>query len=1004
MNRVEHAIQSGRCVIAFGGRCLSEDAVLAELRRRTGLPAITLGDDAIQPAQTLSAEALAPVTDTQGGILVLIEPDAGIDGRALDSLGGLLKAAKNKPRLHVVARAFNPFLLPMSMRLLKLDQHKVRAKDFMARLPMDVQAIAALASVEKKKAKKERKGPRAPKIEFVGRTEELERFASALSEPGPIAVIGSRGSGRSWLVEQALGASELKRLPDFQVEDGSGFDTLAARIAEASGDADVKKLVRSVENTPTDLVEGLLSALDGDAFENTAMVFRNLRFLQHPDGSIARRDRLSLLVLALLTRPTKCRTIFVTDRKPALYADGQGAALRVLEVAGLKGKELFSVWEAYGATEVERSKMGTVHETTGGHPMANRSFAIAWNAKKDDSLIDGKKFLRVGGSIESLGRHLSRRVEKLDARLGNALATAAHSSFPISGQELSVLGLNRDIRTQLLNLGLLDAVPVGEPREYRVHNLVRTTMRRRVLSDFDTLEVLGGLQRKRAEGAEGVDALAWHQRANRTLTGARRRRGLRDVGYPDNDGALDAVRGILRNQKNPRFDIALQIIRPVRKSAPLDPEAACLEAWVLEYSDKSDEAEAVFAEIRESAPTPEVFHGEASWRLERRKKGDVGKAVAALTAGAEAFPTDGTLWRRLGALQQVELNQAAAAEASFKKSLEVEPGSPEAWSRLGEVLLAQGAEKYADAEHAIRYAMDLEPERATHGYRLARLQRRRALLSIDPTEKAALQTQAKDGLETALKSHPKSPGPYLELAQLLLEMGDDLERAEWCTRKAAKIRKTPAGQVLKARILARTGRTAEAEAAIQRLSKQKGSQHQAHAAMSELYFAQRKVFAADQELYKAIQLCPEDSLDLGRYKLEKSKLELLISSGQATEIERQAEQDLTAIADAAAAEVKTTHDRGTVVRRKGKKDDKAAPEPKPVEGGPEAPAAEAAPVEESAPVEEAPAAVEEAPVAVEEAPVAEEPAPVVEAAEEEVVAEEPAAEEPAAEVPPATEV
>ncbi|HJN72930.1 MAG TPA: hypothetical protein QGF58_03250 [Myxococcota bacterium] len=977
MNRVEDAIQKGRCVIAFGGRTLAEDNVLVELRRRSGIPAVMLGGDAVQPAQALSAEAIAPATASQGGILVLIEPDAGTDGRALESLGGLLKAAPNKPRVHIVARAFNPFLLPMSMRLLKLDQHKVRAKDFMARLPMVAPGGPA---PDKKKAKKQKSGPRAPRIEFIGREEELAELAHVLSEPGPVAVVGHPGVGRTWLVEKALEASELRRLPDFLVEDGSGFDTLAARIAEASGDDAVKKLVRSGERAPMDVIEGLTAAMEGEAFENTAMVFRNLRYLQHPDGSIARRDRLSLFVMALLSRPTQCRVVFVTDRKPALYGDGQTAAIRVVALGGLRGKDLHAIWEAYGASEVDRAKMGQVFSTTGGHALANRAFAIAWAGKKDDGLIDGKKFLKLTErNVEPLSRHLMRRVEKLPSSLSRALATAAHASLPVSGRELSELGLNRERRTELLVAGLLDALPVGEPREYRVHPLVRRTMHPRALSDFDTLEVLGRLQRQRAEAAEGVDALAWHQRANRTLTAARRRRGLRDVGYPDNDGALDSVRGILRNQKNPRFDVALQIIRPVRRSAPRDPEAACLEAWVLHYNDKTDEAEAVFADARTNAATPEVFHTEASWRLERRQKGDVQKAAEALQAGTAVFPGDGTLWRRLGAIQQVELNRQKDAEASFRKSLEVEPGAPEAWSRLGEVLLAQGPDRHADAEQAIRYALGLEPERPTHGYRLARLLRRRALVAEDAETRAALNAEAKAGLEKAVQAHPRNPGPYLELAELLLELGESLDRAEWCARKAAKIRKTPAGQVLKARILARTGRTAEAEAAIQRLAGQKGSQHQAHAALSELFFAQRKVFAADQELHKAIQLCPESSPAFSRYKLEKARLELLISSGQATEIERQADQEQTAIADAAAAEVKTTHDRGTVVRRKGKKDKgdvvvgDLGSQTVPLKQAQETPVeAQEIPVEET-PVEAQEIPVEETPVEAQEPPVEETP-------------------------------
>jgi hypothetical protein len=146
-------------------------------------------------------------------------------------------------------------------------------------------------------------------------------------------------------------------------------------------------------------------------------------------------------------------------------------------------------------------------------------------------------------------------------------------------------------------------------------------------------------------------------------------------------------------------------------------------------------------------------------------------------------------------------------------------------------------------------------------------------------------------------------------------------------------------------------------------------------------------------------MCPEDRLELGLYKVEKAKLEVLISSGQALEIEKMAEDETTALADSAAREVKTTHDRGTVVRRRGGEQveieraveapAEAAPVEAPAEAAPVEAPAEAAPVEapaEAAPVEApAEAAPVEAP-AVEEAPQA---APVQEAP---VVAAEPSPE------------
>jgi tetratricopeptide (TPR) repeat protein len=1003
MKRVEAAIEKGHCVLAFGGRTLSEDPVLAELRRRGGIPAVSLGGDPVSPAVPLTEESLAPAMKG-GGLVVIIEPDAGTDGRALEELGRLLQAARQKPRVHVVARSFNPFLLPMSMRLMKLDQHKTRAKDFMSLLPM-VGAGQPSAAPKKAKEKKVRQGPAAPHVHFLGRELELPAMKEALPGSGPLVVLGPNGIGRTWLVEQALSELELTRLPDFAIFDGSDFDTLAALLAHASGDEALKKLVSQGEAPPAELIDALMEGLKAESLAGSVMVFDNLRFLQHPDGAIARRDRISMLAERLLTGTYAPRIVFITDRRPAFFKVGETSEVPLIEVGGLKGRELHGIFESYLAGDVERNKMGEAFNLTGGHPMATRALAIGWR-NQGDSAIDDRKVIKMPNAddIEPLMKLLSRRVEKLPPPLRAALALCAHSRLPLAGTELAELGLKRDERIELLRRGLLEALPWTEPREYRVHSLVRRQLPFRDISDFDVMPILVGLFRKRAIQAEpkSVQALAWDQHANRVAIAARRHKDAIRLPYPDDDSTLAAVAGILR-MRNPRLEMALQMVRQVRKRAPNDPRPRVAEARIQSMMDETVDLGPLFAEAREACPTPELFHSEVNWRLARRAKGHMARAAEVLAAGREAYPQDGTLARRLGALLQ-EQGKFAQAEEALRAAIEIEPGAPEAYSRLGEVLIHSGPERWADAENAIRYALDLDGERPVHRYRLARLLRRRSMVLIEPTqaeERARLQAEAKELLEDAMKAKPREPGPYLELAQLLLEIGGDakdLERAEWAIGKAEKIRKTPVAKVCKARILARRGEGERAEAAIQRLLQGKHP-YQAHAALSELYFAQRKVFMADQELAKAIAMCPEDRLELGLYKVEKAKLEVLISSGQALEIEKMAEDETTALADSAAREVKTTHDRGTVVRRRGGEQveieraveapAEAAPVEAPAEAAPVEAPAEAAPVEapaEAAPVEApAEAAPVEAP-AVEEAPQA---APVQEAP---VVAAEPSPE------------
>ena len=103
MNRIEAAIREGRCVLAIGKQALSNPEVLAELRHRS-IPAVTLGGNATNPVSSLSAENLSAALGKAGGVLVLVEPDGASDGRALNELGEIIKAAGTKPKLFVAAR------------------------------------------------------------------------------------------------------------------------------------------------------------------------------------------------------------------------------------------------------------------------------------------------------------------------------------------------------------------------------------------------------------------------------------------------------------------------------------------------------------------------------------------------------------------------------------------------------------------------------------------------------------------------------------------------------------------------------------------------------------------------------------------------------------------------------------------------------------------------------------------------------------------------------------
>ena len=124
---------------------MQDQEVLAELRRRA-VPAVALGADPINPVVAISEDALAAVTNFEGSLLVIVEPDSTMDGKALNALSDLIAKGKHKPRVAVAAKSFNPFGLPLALRLMKLEQIKQRARDFLASLPVSAAPVVVVAA------------------------------------------------------------------------------------------------------------------------------------------------------------------------------------------------------------------------------------------------------------------------------------------------------------------------------------------------------------------------------------------------------------------------------------------------------------------------------------------------------------------------------------------------------------------------------------------------------------------------------------------------------------------------------------------------------------------------------------------------------------------------------------------------------------------------------------------------------------------------------------------
>ena len=960
MNRVEVAINEGRCVLVFGSRVLADAETLGELRRRGAIPAVVLGGDAPSPASKLDADALAPALSRDGGLLCLVEPE-GIDSVGLSQLAAAVKASGKKPGLVAVARAFNPFALPDVLKLLKWEHQKSKARDFLFTLPVPAAPVAAAAAPVAEPKKKSG----APRIAFVGRETELAWLAERTE--GPVVVAGPPGVGKRWLAEKAL-AGCANRARDFIVGWGSEADSLYARIAGLAADAGDKRLADALCKPAERPAPAALAALAVESLANVdaTLVVDRLDAVMRRDGTFHREGRLELLLRALLTGKYKARLIFLSTVQPRFYREGEGLDLPVLALEGLKGKELHEIFDAYRVEDFARDNFGVISQRIHGHPLAARLFAVAVrDPETRDELMESPRLLAME-SVTDLDP-VRRRVEKLVRELSederHDLALFAHFRLPFTATEAEILGVKRDSRLNLLAKGLLEMIPdESRERTFYVHRLVADQLPNRETSLFDLLQALGDQYVAASKKEKGQAQLALAQEGNRLLYEAHRTRDRARMPYPDHDGALESIRGMVRSKK-PRHDLAEQRIAEVLKLDPANTEVGLLRVELLiEKNTKGAEVGAAFRELAERAPTPEVFHLECNFCEKRQGGGGRNRAIDALERGCVAFPENARMKRRLAGLYEDAGKRDQAAEV-LKAAMALEPMMPDTYGLLGEVYLSMGPEHWDAARDALSEARRLDPGNTLHMARLA------ALLIETADGEAERLDEAQKLLEDAVLADKKNYAAHLFLGRLIINRGGDLERADWLLKNASKLHERAAAPLVeRARIAARKQLWPEAEAQLEKAGKIDPGDYHSFYARGEMFELRGLIFNAVPEFQKAL----ERPLGAAARALVDAAIERctqLIASGAAQEMAK-AVENAELIATQAVARpqrdpgTKTKRRRGS--RGKGKGDGapgEAAAEGDAAAEGEVAPAAEAVAEGDAAPAAEAAAEGDAAPAA-----------------------------------------
>ncbi|MEQ1564262.1 MAG: AAA family ATPase [Myxococcota bacterium] len=776
------------------------------LTERSTLNPMALAGPAVAPVSPVSADGVARAIAQPGGVLVVVEPEGAADAQGLKQLGDLISRGRHRPDVIVVSRSYNPFAFGTALSGLKVAHEKGRGKAFLQGLPSSRPVEAGtdgdgqpVEVAPPPKAPKKDDGVAAPRFCFVGRDEEVDALAALLAEPGPIVVSGPPGAGRTQVVEHALKKAGIRRFPDLYLGWGSAADTLLARLAAMGKDVGDERLWGLLTGDPAArqplaLVQAVQELVASPAMAGRAWVIHHLEYGLGRENDFFRRSRFEILLIALLTGTASFPIVFLSTRQPHFHREGEGANLRRVELAGIKGRFFHEIFDAHKALEFPREKFGPISDRLHGHPFAARMFAIATRVRQDGAdLVDDPKFLATESfkEIGPLEKHLARRVEKVPEALRIVLARLAHLRYPVDGTTLAnELGVTRKDRLELLSLGLLDMVGIEEDRKYRVHPLVRAQLSWREVSDFDVCEKLADMFASLASKAEGLDKLVLEQEQGRFALAGRSLKLRPRLPLPDHDMWLEAVTGMVR-AKQPRLDLVEQRLNECLKADPANSDAWLLRLELVQAMSMAEgpnaatrpaEAmEPVLDEAIAKAPVPELFQQVVSWLLGRRQRA---KAITVLEKGLEIFPNESRLHTRLAAVLQRQGRRNEAID-HLRKAMEIDPMLPDSYGLLGLARRDEGLEALPEAETLLREAVRLAPDDPVQLSRLVDLLLDRA--RVDPDHASALRGEAKALLEDAIKGDRRAPEACLLFATLVREEGGDLERSSWLLGQAKKL-------------------------------------------------------------------------------------------------------------------------------------------------------------------------------------------------------------------------
>ena len=876
MQRIISALQRNRCVLVCGEQVVNSDnakTIETEIAKKN-LPVVSMTNTSSSVIPGFSKEALTPALQSEG-LVVLVGPS--FSEEHMETVATILSEQNPRPQVYIVAKFYNQFSMPATMRSWKMTQVKNNAVPFFKELPVVETVVEAPKHTHQPKT--------ARKLEFMGREAEMANLQTLCATKGkPIALVGAQGVGKRSLVSAVC--QNTKQIPTLHIDENYGVDALLARLAETFAECGDNALLTglsgknriNVEQTIQLLSQGLANPQLAD-YSFTISGVESLI----SKGKFENVGLLELVIDTMWNTESALQCVFLFHKLPPT-----AQKLRVVEIQGLSldnSKSFLEMWQAPSITDADMTKMYAITE---GHPMLLRFYAMRANQETTENPYAFLEKIQSKETVSRLRKTLQKKLESLNKEEKEALLILHTSSQALSANQITEMNIHKDTRRSLLQHGLLEQTLYSSERKYYVHALTIKELGNDTLLDFAVLEQLGDalLAKSKSfnakfakENANSLQETVTIFEGNTLLWMARKRKKMWNTRLPCTDFIVSSAKTLMAKPNTDKTDFThiaeLQIKDALQKSAD-HPELLFVQAE-LAQKDKSRRGQLVeiYQQLHNKALLPKVLLAESAVLLE---KGMVDKAIKVLHIATTTYPSIEDIWYQQARLL-VEQNQIAKGLQTIDKAIELHNSTPSYHSLRGEILMHMGTAHWTDAQQSLATAKTLYNNKIPTEHLLREVNMLQLQSMIDVDNKKAILLEALSTLDKGLAHDDKNPKLQVALAGVLLDVeSTDYDKISKLLKPSIKSRKNADAFINKAKLLIRQNALTDVESCLDIAFKLSQNKQKINNVRGEYYLAKDELTMALNAFTAAMNASPKDGPEYHSNKLRVEQITMILAS------------------------------------------------------------------------------------------------------------------------------